>query len=214
MHAPLALEDGAAVVDGGTAERPERVSATVAPDRGRICVWQDRAAWWLANLVTYAVVQLVRADTEHICAAEVSYDDEGFAMLSLDSNRHEPEFHSALDLLNMSVYLGPSGNELVDAGDRSGADAPALVPLADVHTLMTLHVGDVRSTHVAIDLPCVVFSRPRSDRCHTMVSLSGMTKALKLDPRDARKGKWIHQMFASWDNYLRSLEGPGVLLRL
>ena len=126
----------------------------------------------------------------------------GLAMVAMSSGGHEGEYQPVVDLFTNSVYIDDSGCEYLDLGPSD--DAPVLHPLVDLmnnHAPKGLELESVGRFGTAFTIRAAMFDRPRGDGCQIMCSLSDLVKQGALET-GTRKGKWIHNMWASWESYI------------
>lgn len=204
-----------------TRATPDTGPATAMPaaDRGRVLlVRQDGGNWCLVNKVSRERVSLQRPDGVHVDACELAFDDEGFGTVILASAGHEESFLSCADAFSMQVFVAEStGQEFIDM--QPEAEQPQLIGVEQYlagHELVRIRCRHVGALRVEVMLEAAKFAVPKSDGCRLVVSLSDVVRALELDPAAKKtntRGKWVHNMWPSWEGYISKLGGCGVLLK-
>ena len=93
--------------DGSRTDVVALAEASPALEQGRVKLWQEDGRWFLCNRVSLEVVEIRRPDAAAISKCELSFCEEGFAVVIVDSSAPDTDelYLPAIEQFKQQVFI-------------------------------------------------------------------------------------------------------------
>ena len=174
--------------------------------------------WKLGNCATFEVVSL-HLEGRKAVSVELQFDEQGFGVILAVAEHGDIFTQEVQEAFKLPLYSEPGTGQLfietIFEEGKPGAPT-ALDDVKRTYNFISFDLPKVGIPPVSLSLHGALFELPRRDGCQVAFDLGQIVKVLDLDPAKAcssARGKWLHNRWKAWEEWMELLHFPGVLLR-